>query len=215
MQQKILNVLESKTNDIRLIAGNNDGLETRVKEGLFNKELCHKLKLLSIAIAPLRNRREDIDMLTEKFSQKFSAMEGKSIVGLTDKAKHLLHEYFWPGNVRELQNIMFRAVAICQNDYVDEGDFFNKIPKPDSNNDNITRSYSITNLCLTDDNGRVKKLHDIEGEVIRMTLEKCEWHISEAARKLGIGRSTLYRKMDELGIRSREKQVSQGQTQVA
>ncbi len=207
--------------DIRLISATNQNLIEAVKQGRFREDLFYRLNVFPITIPPLRSRREDITDIARRFLARFAAEEGKRIVGITPDAEALLASYAWPGNVRQLENTMFRAVVLCDGDQLGVTEFpqiaaqvdgysvemppapplrQEALPVVDTRplTEVVLRDPSI--MRLLDDRGDVRALSTIEEQVIRFALDHYRGHMTEMARKLGIGRSTLYRKLKEFGI---------------
>jgi DNA-binding NtrC family response regulator len=173
----------------------------------------------------LRERVEDIPALSEYFVARFAAEENKQVVGFTPEGLELLNSYAWPGNVRQLENTIFRAVVLCDEELLDVGDFpqiasamgvtprERKLPPAASATalsythapaapQRTTSPYGISGA---DTSGHMRRLEDIEEEVIRMAIDRYSGRMSEVARRLGIGRSTLYRKLKEYGLDAGEE----------
>jgi DNA-binding NtrC family response regulator len=192
-----------------------------VRQGRFREDLYYRLNVFPISIPPLRNRREDIPALARRFLARIAAEEGRAIRGISMEALNLLQRFDWPGNVRQLENTMFRAVILCEGDELTVADFPQvaqvvegyavEIPPL-----NLTRAAPMERevvrveirdpsaLTLLDQTGDVRPLDQVEGDTIRFALEHYRGQMSKVARKLGIGRSTLYRKLKELGIDAEE-----------
>ena len=208
--------------DIRLISATNQNLIELVKAGRFREDLFYRLNVFPITIPPLRNRRADIPDLARGFCARFAAEEGKRLRGLTAESLALLSRYGWPGNVRQLENALFRAVVLADGDELTVSEFpqiaaqvdgFDvRLPvAPPSLPPLTERSWADPDggalpsrdphsLPLLDDVGEVRKLDDMERALIRFATDYYRGQMSEMARKLGIGRSTLYRKMKEYGL---------------
>jgi DNA-binding NtrC family response regulator len=208
--------------DIRLISATNQNLIELVKRGRFREDLFYRLNVFPITIPPLRARAGDVPDLARRFLARFCAEEGKRIRGISNEAFALLCAYDWPGNVRQLENAMFRAVVLADADELTTAEFpqiaaqvegfdVRIPPAPPLLSESSTpvvlsgeaasfepRDQNI--LRLIDENGDVRKLEEIEAETIRFALAHYRGQMSQMARKLGIGRSTLYRKMKEIGI---------------
>jgi len=219
--------------DIRLISATNQNLIELVKRGLFREDLYYRLNVFPISIPPLRARRDDIPDLARRFAARFSAEEGKRIRGFTAEAIALLKSYEWPGNVRQLENAVFRAVVLADADeltiaefpqiaaHVDGFDL--RIPaipavlaqaKPDREVIHVeVRDPNV--LSLLGENGDIRRLDHIEAETIRFALAHYRGQMSTVARKLGIGRSTLYRKMKEYGFHFSEQESGSGDDEAA
>ena len=205
--------------DIRLISATNQNLIELVKAGRFREDLYYRLNVFPITVPPLRARKTDIGDLARRFAARFAAEEGKKIRGLTAEALSLLARYDWPGNVRQLENALFRAVVLADGDELTVTEFpqiaaqvdgFDvrvppvaaQPPAPQRVEREIVRvEVRDPNMRrLIDDHGEVRKLEDLECEAIKFALAHYRGQMSEMARRLGIGRSTLYRKMKEYGI---------------
>jgi DNA-binding NtrC family response regulator len=204
--------------DIRLVSATNRSLLDMVKEGRFREDLYYRLNVFPMTIPPLRNRREDIPELARSFLARFSAEEGKRVRGISAEALSLLCSYSWPGNVRQLENAMFRAVVLADSDELTLAEFPQianqvegydvRIPAAPSREPGPAVEKEIVRVeirdphstSLVDDVGDVKKLEELEAEVIRFALAHYRGRMSEVSRRLGIGRSTLYRKLKEFGL---------------
>jgi DNA-binding NtrC family response regulator len=202
-----------------LISATNQNLIELVKRGQFREDLYYRLNVFPITVPPLRTRREDIADLARRFAARFAAEEGKRIRGICAEAVSLLITYNWPGNVRQLENAVFRAVVLADQDELTIAEFpqiaaqvegFDvRIPplailqpvSPRSDREIVRVEVRDPNvLPLLDEGGDVRKLEVLESETIRFALGHYRGQMSAMARKLGIGRSTLYRKMKEYGL---------------
>lgn len=185
--------------NVRVISATHRDLKKEMETGRFREDLFYRLKVLPIKIPSLRDRINDIDALINHFFVKICSRENKKLHGITDDAIKILKSYNWPGNIRQLENSIFRAVVVSESDFLTPADFIhlNSGEAPSTS----AESGQINNgLLLVDQSGQFKNIHVIEGEIIRAALEFYNWRISEVARRIGLGRSTLYRKMSELGI---------------
>jgi DNA-binding NtrC family response regulator len=206
--------------DIRLISATNKSLLELVKQGRFREDLYYRLNVFPMTVPPLRARREDIPDLTRSFMARFSAEEGKRIRDVSAEALALLVRYDWPGNVRQLENAVFRAVVLADGDELTVTEFpqiaahvegFDvRIPPAPALPEGAGQHAPVReivrevrdphSLTLVDDGGDLRKLVELEAEIIRFALQHYRGHMSEVSRRLGIGRSTLYRKLKELGF---------------
>jgi DNA-binding NtrC family response regulator len=213
--------------DIRLISATNQNLIELVKRGLFREDLYYRLNVFPISIPPLRVRRDDIPDLARRFAARFGAEEGKRIRGFSSEAVALLKSYDWPGNVRQLENAIFRAVVLADSDELTLAEFpqiaahvdgFDlripavpavlSQPKPDREVIHVeVRDPNV--LSLLSDGGDIRRLDHIEAETIKFALAHYRGQMSAVARKLGIGRSTLYRKMKEYGFHLTESETNE------
>jgi DNA-binding NtrC family response regulator len=207
--------------DIRLMSATNKSLLDLVKGGRFREDLYYRLNVFPMTLPPLRARREDIADLARAFVARFAAEEGKRVRGLSAEAMALLIRYDWPGNVRQLENAVFRAVVLADGDELTLAEFpqiasqvdgFDvRIPPAPTFGETGGGSAPIReivrvevrdphSMTLVDEGGDLRKLDDLEAEIIRFALQHYRGHMSEVSRRLGIGRSTLYRKLKELGL---------------
>ena len=206
--------------DVRIISATNRDLAELTREGMFREDLYYRLNVFPIFVPPLRQRREDIPVLARHFIARFAAEENKPVAGLTPEASELIEGFGWPGNVRQLENTIFRAVVLCDADMLDVCDF-PQIAAAMGVDANVRRPTPLVPARLampslpgrpmaappspyvmsaTDMAGHMRRLEEIETEVIRMAISRYDGHMSEVARRLGIGRSTLYRKLKDLGL---------------
>ena len=172
--------------DLRLIAATNRILEHEIKSGRFREDLYYRINVIGIHLPPLCERREDIPKLVQHFINKYNAEMGKSCTGVADDAMQTLINYEWKGNIRELQNVIERAIIFAEEDRIKASDIGLMGPTP---------------RILGDDG---EKLHvammAYEREHISRVLNKYKGNKVEAAKALGVGLSSLYRKIHDLGI---------------
>ncbi len=208
--------------DIRVISATNQNLIELVKQGRFREDLYYRLNVFPIGIPPLRTRREDIPDLARRFLARFAAEEGRPIRGIGSEAMALVTRYDWPGNVRQLENALFRAVVLSEGDELTVAEFpqiaqqvegFDvRIPamplmtpaqamQPRTVREIIHMPVADPNaLPLMDERGDMRKLDDLEADIIRFAIAHYRGQMSKVARKLAIGRSTLYRKLKDMGL---------------
>jgi DNA-binding NtrC family response regulator len=207
--------------DIRLISATNKSLLEQVKRGEFREDLYYRLNVFPITLPPLRQRREDIADLARGFLARFAAEEGKRLRGIAAEALALLSGYDWPGNVRQLENAMFRAVVLADGDELTIAEFpqiaaqmdgFDvRIPpapaSPIRSEGHDEAPPRIIQMPVKDPNALeliagsdMRTLDELEREIIVFALAHYRGHMSEISRKLGIGRSTLYRKLKDYGL---------------
>ncbi len=174
---------ETIKTDVRVIAASNVDLEEAVRDGRFRRDLYYRLAVYPIKLPPLRERREDIPLLATHFLEIYKKRSNKNITGITKKALVWLRRYDWPGNVRELENAMERAVIIAQGRMVDIDDLPHAVRGAETN-----RTIEIEVGTSID---------EVEKRMIIQTLAYTRGDRSRAAQILGIGRKTLYRKLQQ------------------
>jgi DNA-binding NtrC family response regulator len=187
--------------DIRLVTASNLPLSDLADQGHFLPELLAALSPTKVYLPPLRERTGDIPALTRFFLARIGEQPGLRELGITDGALSLLAAYDWPGNVRQLQAVLFRAAVFCDGDALTSEDFpqlLNILGTGPSTASNPMQESSGVMLYTPD--GNLRPLEEIEADVIRLAIGLYRGRMTEVARRLGIGRSTLYRKLSELGI---------------
>jgi DNA-binding NtrC family response regulator len=211
--------------DVRIVSATNRKLLDRVKGGQFREDLFYRLHVLPLTIPPLRARREDIPHLLRHFLARFCAEENRTITGISGEAMALLSQLDWPGNIRQLENAVYRAVVMSETDQLDAADFpqaaaqalaapdarhvpveplvigpgaHSTVPAMVSGSEiPIAPLTSAGTLAMLTNGGEVRPLEEMESEIIRFAISHYRGQMSEVARRLKIGRSTLYRKLDE------------------
>ncbi|MFM5923976.1 MAG: sigma-54-dependent transcriptional regulator [Novosphingobium sp.] len=187
--------------DVRLIAASNLPLADMVAGGHFLPELHAALAGVTVNLPPLRERAGDIPALARQFLARIGEQPGLRPLGITDSALSLLGAYDWPGNVRQLQAVLFRAAVFCDGDALTADDFpqLSDLLGDDAGAGSAPHQEGVGVMLYTAD-GNLRPLEDIEADVIRLAIGHYRGRMTEVARRLGIGRSTLYRKLTELGI---------------
>ena len=194
LQSKLLTVLQNReitpvgSNrtipiDVRLISATNKDLDHLIKEGLFREDLLYRIKTIHIHIPPLRERKEDITLLSEYYLKLFSDKYEKPLLRFNARAIEALKRYRWPGNVRELKHTIEKAVILTENNLLKPEDLQLK-EKP----------------AEIPDIDKAKTLEEYEREIIHRVLHKHKGNISYTASELNIGRQTLYRKMKKYDL---------------
>ncbi len=187
--------------DVRLIAASNLPLRDLVDQGHFLPELFQALSGITVTLPPLRERSGDISALARHFLARIGEQPGLRPLGITDGALSLLAAYDWPGNVRQLQAVLFRAAVFCDGDALTADDF----PQlsnllGDAQPTAAAPKQEGVGVMLYAPDGNLRPLEEIEADVIRLAIGHYRGRMTEVARRLGIGRSTLYRKLSDLGI---------------
>ena len=209
--------------DVRIVSATNRRLLDRVKSGHFREDLFYRLHVLPLTIPPLRTRREDIPHLVRHFLARFCAEENRQITGVTAEAMALLSQLEWPGNIRQLENTVYRAVVMSENEELGVSDFPQTAglspPTSDLQGEPLIIGPAVQpaqpamiygneipiaplaapgTLAMLTDVGEIRPLEELESEIIRFAISHYRGQMSEVARRLKIGRSTLYRKIDEV-----------------
>jgi len=209
--------------DVRIISATNRKLLDRVKGGHFREDLFYRLHVLPLTIPPLRARREDIPHLLRHFLARFGAEENRSITAISGDAMAYLSQLDWPGNIRQLENAVYRAVVMSDGDQLGLADFpfiaaQASVVLEETSSEPLIVSPTIHSaattivsgneipivplpangmLTMLTSAGEVRPLDEMEHEIIRFAISHYRGQMSEVARRLKIGRSTLYRKLDE------------------
>jgi transcriptional regulator with PAS, ATPase and Fis domain len=199
VQVKLLRVLEERVFqrlgenrhvriDVRLVTATNKVLHEMVREGSFREDLYYRLSVFPLTLPPLRERIEDIPLLVHHFIDKFNRQMGKKIQGIADAVLEIFEAYSWPGNIREMANAIEHAFVHTKGILLHPDDLPRHIvTAPEAIGRKRTAPKKI-NLDL------------VEREMLRKELEKAHWKRSVVARKLGMSRSTLWRKMAKYGL---------------
>jgi DNA-binding NtrC family response regulator len=203
LQVKLLRVLQERTFervggeksirvDTRIISATNRNLKGEVEAGNFREDLYYRLNIVHIHVPPLRERREDIPLLTAHFLKELARDNGREIEGIEPKAQALLTSYDWPGNIRELRNTLESAIVLSKNKIIEVGDLPTSLQDQDSVN--------AVKIPLG------STLSDAERMLIQSTLGYCRGNKTLTAKTLGIGRKTLHRKLDEYQLEASEEE---------
>ncbi len=198
--------------DVRIIAATNRKLSELVAQGKFREDLFYRLNVIALCLPPLRDRKTDLPRLIEHFIARSSKAMGTTISGVTDEALQVLMEYRWPGNIRELENMMERAVILAKHAKIDVDDLPEEIrfrtdalsmATDDREEDPLAVDGAPASNESRDKKALLKDaLKNPERDLILKALEEVRWNRSEAAKRLGIHRSTLYHKIRQLGIQT-------------
>lgn len=181
--------------DVRVISATNRPLEQLVAQGRFREDLYYRLQGLPLHIPALRERKSDIAPLAEYLLQRVALAEKRLNVKLSDDALEWLTSYGWPGNVRELQHVLARAMLLTEGNVIKAADLARWVQARSAVAIVQTAAASHTTISLQEANGQLKSLEQIEQEVIEVALARYDDHIGKAAAALGIGQSTLYKRM--------------------
>ena len=203
MQAKLLRVIQEReinrvggeetlNVDVRILAATNRSLEDEVNKGNFREDLYYRLNVVTLNIPPLRKRLDDIPLLVQHFLTKYMEKNHKDIKGITPLTMDILLKYSWPGNIRELENTIERGVILLLDEHLSE----KELPS------NITESYKKNRDWVNSETPIIvnRPLDEIEREAILSTLEATRGNKSETARRLGINRKTLHKKLKNYGV---------------
>ena len=205
--------------DVRIISASNRDLARAVSDGVFREDLFYRLNVFPIEAPPLRDRRQDIPALVESFIRRFSIEEGRAISGASAETMEMLVGHDWPGNIRQLENAVYRAIVLADSPQLQPYDFpaisglsppasaAGASPPPSlehrlapAGGPALPGEAARQPVSVLDEDGHLRTLDAIEADLIRLAIERYQGHMSEVARRLGIGRSTLYRKVRENGL---------------
>jgi transcriptional regulator with GAF, ATPase, and Fis domain len=212
MQSKLLRVLEEGeveriggdkpvSVDVRVVVATHRDLEARVREEKFRSDLFHRVYVFPLVLPPLRERREDIPLLVEHFAAQVSAQNGWKPMPFTAEAMAALQSYAWPGNVRELRNMVERLMLLATDGQVDLATVEMALPKG-ADGASVSSPFSSGALA--------ERVDAFEREVILAELKRSHSNVSLAAKSLGLERSHLYKKAEQLGIDLRAMRREQG-----
>jgi Nif-specific regulatory protein len=194
-QAKLLRILEGHpfmpvggrkevTVDVRVIAATNRDLGEFVRDGKFREDLYYRLSVFELYIPPLRDRGADIERLVDFFLSHFLQQHGRTSLRLSDAARAALFAYHWPGNVRQLRNVIDSAVVMADDPQIEAGD----LGLRDPGSSNAADPFDTLRMDVW------------EKRLIEKALQRANYSVPEAAKLLGIGRATAYRKVEEYGL---------------
>ncbi len=206
-QSKILRVLQDRKFmhlggvnelqvDVRIIAATNVDLKTHVREGKFREDLFYRLNVITIDLPPLRQRREDIQLLTAFFLERYAKENGRHVPRITPEALRPLLTYTWPGNVRELENVIERAVVLSTGSEIGADLLPDQV---------AGRASGVPALERRPDASLFEIMEDCERQIIVEMLEKCNWNQTEASERFHVPLSTLNQKIKRLNIDIKKK----------
>ena len=199
--------------DVRIVSATNRDLSLAVKESRFREDLFYRLNVFPIEAPALRDRKDDVPALVDCFIKRFNVEEGKSVAGATPETIACLAAFDWPGNVRQLENAVYRAIVLADAPYLQPHDFpaisgvappahflEAQSASPPTASQLMPEASLAVPVRILDERGHLRTLEEIERDLIQLAIEIYAGHMSEVARRLGIGRSTLYRKVREQGL---------------
>ena len=219
---------ETHTVNVRVISATNQDLNEKIKEGKFREDLFHRINVFPVTLPPLRERKVDIPLLTYAIFKALKKKHNLNVSYIAPKAIDRLIDYSWPGNVRELENTLERALLICNNKFLTEKDLgavldekeeviesqkeLDPVETKVDEQQKETIKPKIEELdSLSNDlnSGKIEPLKiatlkEIEMEAIKSSVERNKWNMTTTAEELGISRMTLYRKLEQYGLRGKE-----------
>jgi two-component system nitrogen regulation response regulator NtrX len=212
MQAKLLRVLEEGeveriggdkpvAVDVRVLVATHRDLEARVREEKFRQDLFHRIYVFPLVLPPLRDRRDDIPALVEHFAEQVSALNGWKRIPFVPEAMQVLQAYSWPGNVRELRNMVERLMLLATDGMVDLATAQLALPKA---------AGVVPPGVMASSGALASRVQSFEREVILAELKRSQHNVSDAAKSLGLERSHLYKKAEQLGIDLRALRREQG-----
>jgi len=204
LQVKLLRVLQERTFepvgssktlsvDVRVVAATNQQLEQAIRERRFREDLFYRLNVFPVHVPPLRERAEDVPLLAQHFLERARQSKGKQVEGIQPETMDLLCAYAWPGNVRELENLMERLVILCSEGRIEPSDL------PAAFHERETPSVAVPQLPPTGLSFR-DVVEDFETDLIVQALDQTHWNKNQAARLLGLNRTTLLEKIKKKGL---------------
>jgi DNA-binding NtrC family response regulator len=213
LQAKLLRVLQERTFrrvggisdisvDVRIVASTNRDLRAEVEKGTFREDLFYRLNVMTILVPPLRDRAQDVPLLSHFFLDQFKRQMGKSLTGFTEEAMETLCEFEWPGNVRELRNAVEFAAIVCPSGMIDEAHL------PNFTDARGGKGTLARNVIVLD--AGEQSIRSLEGQLVARVLQDTDWNISRAASILGINRTTLYNKIRLYGLGQRPRRAGVG-----
>lgn len=202
VQVRLLRVLQERTYeplgsnttvhaDIRIVAATNRDLEALVRERSFRDDLYYRINVVRLTLPPLRDRREDVPLLVDHFLRRFNRLTGKHITGISQEVLAILMAHDFPGNVRELENVIEHAMVLCQGGVIEAVHLPDYLQPPPAS---MGRGIQET------DTSRRDRWEELERGFILQVLRDTNWNRQAAARELGIGRQTLWRRIKRLNI---------------
>lgn len=203
LQVKLLRVLQEKEFrpvgslqrmkvDVRIIAATHRNLEKEVAAGRFREDLYHRLNVIRLTLPPLRERREDIPLLIERFLE-----QNPHRYLLTHEAHEALLNYHWPGNIRELKNCLDRMTALNSGPLLHFQDLPTSLVNSSRGENQAAMAAAVGMDFVASAGPQIAPLHVMEKQAIKKALDQLKWDRTEVAMRLGIGRTTLYRKIKE------------------
>jgi len=182
---------KSEKANVRIVTATNKNLENLVKKGEFREDLFYRINVVKLILPPLRNRKEDIPLLTPHFLRKFNSLRGKEIQDISPDAMNILMTHDFPGNIRELENIIEYATVVCKNHLIEIEHLPENLRQFSANKTKVVSEKPLNKTI---------SLNDMEGEFIYEALKKNNWNRKATAEQMGIHPATLWRKIKRLNL---------------
>ncbi len=183
--------------DVRIIVATHRDLRELVKAGKFREDFYYRIKVFDIKMPSLNERKEDIPLLTNAFIERFRRATGRNITAVSDRVMHIFMDHCWPGNVRELENAIEHAFVTCRTEVIDVDDLPLEIRREDIRRQEC--NSRLNNSGLPSDRNYNVYSGNTKDDLLAL-LEECNWNKTEVARRLGVDRSTVWRRMKKFGI---------------
>jgi DNA-binding NtrC family response regulator len=208
MQSKLLRVLQDKEIrriggkdtmkvDVRIIAATNKNLSEQIEKNKFREDLYYRLKVVTVDLPPLRERKEDIPELINYFIEKYSKEFGKMIKGIDEKAMHALLSYHWPGNIRQLETVIERAIIICESEKITLKDIHDEL-----------NSSSVKNIFDIEIPDEGINYEELEKELLKKALIKSNFVIAKAAKLMGMSYDTFWYRLKKFGLHENIREMT-------
>jgi DNA-binding NtrC family response regulator len=185
--------------NVRVLAATNRDLQEQMRRGQFREDLYYRLNVVPIVVPPLRGRREDIDLLAARFLERSAARHRKPVTGFSRAAMAVLTQYAWPGNVRQLENLVERLVIFCPGGEIG-ADLIPAEFRNDADEPPVPAPTAPAPVPSAPPAADIRPIDEMERQAIVDALAKCNGNVREAAKLLGLGQATVYRKIKRYGL---------------
>ena len=203
LQDKIIEPVGGRNKikvDVRIISATNKDLKKEVEMGSFREDLYYRLAVYPITLPPLRERKEDIPSMLNHFFRKYEKETGKEIRLVDNRVMDVLMDYDWPGNVRELENVIYRAMVICETDKLQLSCLPPQLTQRLPKNNLEPAGQPKSTIEVLQPPPEITSMDDLEKKAMLQALERTKGNLTMAAKQLGMGRATFYRKINKYGL---------------